>query len=91
MASDKEERRGFERKSVQRRIRRDQAASEKIRGMKTYFVRISWMQPYPKEAEYRVPASHVSTAASRALKLWKDDIGRKRYDNLIVRIIPINN
>jgi hypothetical protein len=49
------------------------------------------MQPHPKEAEYRITASHVSTAASRALKLWKDDIRRKRYDNLTVRIIPFTS
>ena len=57
--------------------------------MRTYLIKISWYQPYPKEIELRIEASSIPTATARALREWKKGIGRKRFDNLTIKIIPL--
>lgn len=58
--------------------------------MALFLVKVSWNQPYPKDADYRVEASNMATAAARALKRWRKDLNRKRPDNgITVKIVKV--
>jgi hypothetical protein len=57
--------------------------------MRTYLITVSWYAPYPKSSEFRIKASAIPTAVARALREWKKEIGRKRWENLVVKVVPV--
>lgn len=45
--------------------------------MKTYLIQFKWDDPYPKDVSYRVAATSMAPAASRAIKKWKKEHGAR--------------
>jgi len=52
--------------------------------MKNYFITVKAHCPCPRELDYRVEASSIHTSVSRAIKLFRKDIGRKKISHIVV-------
>lgn len=50
--------------------------------MKQYFVIVGAEAPYPIKKEFRVNATSFAASASRAIKLFRKAIGRKKITHL---------
>lgn len=54
--------------------------------MKTYLIKVSLLDPYPKENHYRAVASNVSAAVSRGLKSWRKDYKGRKIKQLTIKV-----
>lgn len=57
--------------------------------MNTYLIICQTYAPFPVEETFRETASSIHTAASRALKKFKKQFGRKRLESISLKIRKI--
>ncbi len=60
--------------------------SNKTNFMKTYLIKVSLLDPYPKENHYRATASNMSAAVSRAMKDWRKDYKGRKIKQLTIKV-----
>jgi len=57
--------------------------------MKNWYIKITAYVPYPKPEEFRIGASSMGTAISRAIKQYRSRLVRKKITQLDVQIRKI--
>jgi len=57
--------------------------------MQNYFVKISYMHPYPINKELTVASSNFSAAVSKALKLWRKEAKGLKVKEISIKAIRL--
>lgn len=57
--------------------------------MTTYIVTVTVNVPAPRSAEFRVQASSVAPALSRAMRLMRKQFPRKRFNDGAIRFVKV--
>ncbi len=53
--------------------------------MKTYFVEISFLDPYPKNNDYRESGSNFAAAIGKALRKWRGEYKGRKIKSIIIK------
>jgi len=57
--------------------------------MKDYLVEMTANLPYPVKKVYREKASHIGTAARRAIGMYRKDVKGRRIKELTIKVITL--
>ncbi len=53
--------------------------------MKTYLIKVSLLDPYPKENIYRAEGSNFPCAVGKALRQWRKDYKGRKIKQLTIK------
>jgi hypothetical protein len=54
---------------------------------KNYTVKVEWMDPFPKESEYRTEGSNIVSGTAKGLRQFRKDNKGRKIKNITIKVL----